>query len=137
MGAEDPPREPDEDAPEPDEAPESGEDEAADRDAESNGGLEAEKATERAEGQGDPAKAGEEATPPKRGTPAWQNGLAAVCILGAAIAGYSYWQYSQTWLRQVKAPRCALAARIYLKEPAIASGTEPHDTTDGRTVYLV
>ncbi len=76
------------------------------------------------------------APPSRKGTPRWQIALGVFAVAGGAVAGLSYKSYADTWLRQAKAPRCALAARVYLKVPTLASGTEPHDTPDGQTVYL-
>lgn len=61
-------------------------------------------------------------------------GVALVC---GFLAGWSYWQYAQTWLRKPAGmSRCVMSANRQLRKPAVASGIEPHQTPDGETVYL-
>lgn len=62
---------------------------------------------------------------------------AALSAIGLAIAGWVFYGYYRVWLRAAPAvPRCALVARLRLREPMLVSGVEPHDTTRGETVYL-
>jgi hypothetical protein len=60
------------------------------------------------------------------------------CLVGVAFAGWSYWRYASTYLRDppTKMPACALAVGRLLRKPATVSGTEPHDDIHGNTVYL-
>lgn len=110
-----------------------------DEDREVDEGDEGEAAAEQAAGDArnaETAGASRPALPSRRATPRWQIALGVFAVAGGAVAGLSYKSYADTWLRQAKAPRCALAARVYLKVPTLSSGTEPHDTPDGQTVYL-
>lgn len=77
-----------------------------------------------------------EPAPPPRSALRWLVLVGALSVVGALVAGLAYKRHADVWLRTAKAPRCALGARRYLKEPTLSSGTEPHDTPDGQTVYL-
>jgi hypothetical protein len=63
--------------------------------------------------------------------------LALLSPLGLGAAGFIYWRYAAVWGRRPpRPPSCVLATRIGLRKNAEVSGTEPHDTVDGETVYL-
>lgn len=63
--------------------------------------------------------------------------LVLAALIGLGTAGFSYKRYADEWLRPlVRPPRCVLPARLRLRKPVLASGTEPHDTPSGETVYL-
>jgi hypothetical protein len=61
-------------------------------------------------------------------------GIAVICGL---VAAFYYWRYAAEWLRPpARISRCATAAGRALKKPVVVSGTEPHQTPEGETVYL-
>lgn len=82
------------------------------------------------------AAAAPPATGPERRVARWLiplGVLTVTCGVGAALA---YRSYADEHLRTAKAPRCAIDARVYMKQQALVSGTEPHDLPSGETVYL-
>ena len=86
--------------------------------------------------EGKAATASSSASRPRRLPARWLPPLAVLTVICGAAAGLSYRSYAAEHLRKAKAPRCAPDARIYLREPALVSGTEPHDLPSGETVYL-
>lgn len=66
----------------------------------------------------------------------WRIPAAALTVICGVVAGLSYRSYASEHLRTAKAPRCAIDARIYMKEQVLVSGTEPHGLPGGETAYL-
>jgi hypothetical protein len=63
--------------------------------------------------------------------------LAAVCAVGLGVAGGTYARYASVWLREPPlVQRCVFTSGLRLGKPVDASGSEPHDTVTGETVYL-
>jgi len=73
---------------------------------------------------------------PARPAARWMIPAAVLTVICGAFAGLSYRSYGSQHLRTAKAPRCAIDARVYLKEQVLVSGTEPHGLPSGETVYL-
>jgi hypothetical protein len=62
-------------------------------------------------------------------------GLVALGLLG--VSGKTFWSYRSAYLRPTpKMPACVLVARRKLRQEELISGTEPHETPSGETVYL-
>lgn len=60
-----------------------------------------------------------------------------LAVVGAVVGGLSYRSWAGEWNRsKPKFNRCFADSTIKLRKPESMSGTEPHDTPDGRTVYL-
>jgi hypothetical protein len=63
--------------------------------------------------------------------------LAVLSFSGLGVAGVIYQRYAAVWARRPpRPPSCVLASRIGLRKNVDVSGTEPHDTATGETVYL-
>jgi hypothetical protein len=73
---------------------------------------------------------------PARPAARWMIPAAVLTVICGALAGLSYRSYAGQYLRTAKAPRCAIDARVYLKEQVLVSGTEPHALPSGETAYL-
>jgi len=86
--------------------------------------------------KGEAAAAPPPSPPPPRRDVRWRIPLAVLTVVCGVAAVLSYMSYADEHLRKAKAPRCSIDARIYLKEQALVSGTEPHDLPSGETVYL-
>ncbi|WP_437984132.1 hypothetical protein [Sorangium sp. So ce117] len=63
--------------------------------------------------------------------------LLALALSLGAIAGVAYQRYAAVHLRALpRVPSCVRGARVALRKPVAASGTEPRQTASGETVYL-
>ncbi|WP_437756673.1 hypothetical protein [Sorangium sp. So ce1389] len=63
--------------------------------------------------------------------------LVALALALGAVAGVAYQRYAAVHLRALpKVPACVRGARVALRRPVAASGTEPRQTASGETVYL-
>ncbi|XYH99018.1 hypothetical protein ACMHYB_04430 [Sorangium sp. So ce1128] len=63
--------------------------------------------------------------------------LAALALALGAVAGVAYQRHAAVHLRALpKVPACVRGARVALRKPVAASGTEPRQTASGETVYL-
>ncbi|WP_437734794.1 hypothetical protein [Sorangium sp. So ce1335] len=63
--------------------------------------------------------------------------LVAIALSLGAVAGVAFQRYAAVHLRALpKVPSCVRGARVALRKPVAASGTEPRQTASGETVYL-
>jgi hypothetical protein len=74
--------------------------------------------------------------PPARRDARWLVPLGVLTVIFSFVTALAYRSYAEEHLRKAKAPGCAIDARVYLRQQALVSGTEPHDLPSGETVYL-
>ncbi|WP_437677517.1 hypothetical protein [Sorangium sp. So ce131] len=74
----------------------------------------------------------------RRGARAWIiAALVALTLSLGAVAGVAAQRYAAVHLRTPpKVPTCVRGARVVLRKPVAASGSEPRQTASGETVYL-